>query len=230
GLLHAYTLSHTVKTLISLHSTLQLAIKSECMLILYRYTELLKVIETTYHRHAMAIAPYFNAIMQYHSQRLLKIIAIAKKRITSGTDKRFTDKQVDVLAALVLAESCLNGPCTKERLLIFRLAFSFGSRLKTCRDDEMIAIEEALRKVESLASFSEKLHAACDTTFLYWEQNSFRLYLQDLFLTVRDPHRLHFIFAALRDCVSSLRAIRHDKPEKLIKTYKNEIMKMFDQV
>ncbi|CAF4667364.1 unnamed protein product, partial [Rotaria magnacalcarata] len=45
---------------------------------------------------------------------------------------------------------------TKERLLIFRLAFSFGSRLKTCRDDEMIAIEEALRKVESLASFSEK--------------------------------------------------------------------------
>lgn len=48
------------------------------MLILYRYTELLKVIETTYHRHAMAIAPYFNSIMQFHSQRLLKIITIAK--------------------------------------------------------------------------------------------------------------------------------------------------------
>lgn len=48
------------------------------MLILYRYTELLKVIEMTYHRHAMAIAPYFNAIMQYQSQRLLKIITIAK--------------------------------------------------------------------------------------------------------------------------------------------------------
>ena len=39
--------------------------------------------------------------------------------------------------------------------------------------------------------FFSRLHAACDTTFLYWEQNSFRLYLQDLFLTVRDPHRLH---------------------------------------
>ncbi|CAF3374323.1 unnamed protein product [Rotaria sp. Silwood1] len=229
GLFHAYTLSHTVKTLISLHSTLQLPIKPECMLILYRYTELLKVIEATYHRHTMAIAPYFNAIMQYHSQRLLKIIAIANKRITSATDKRFTDKQVDVLAALVLAEFCLNGPCTKERLLIFRLAFSFGSRLKTCRDDEMAAIEEALRKLESLAAFSERLYHACDTTFIYWEQNSFGLYLQDLFLTVRDPHRLHYIFAALRDCISSLRAIRHDKPEKLIKTYKNEIMKMFDQ-
>jgi WASH complex subunit 7 len=134
------------------------------------------------------------------------------------------------LAALVLAESCLNGPCTKERLLIFRLAFSFGSRLKTCRDEEMVAIEEALRKLETLAAFSEKLHAACDTTFIYWEQNSFRLYLQDLFLTVRDPHRLHFIFAAFRDCIPSLRAIRHDKPEKLINTYKTEIMKIFDQV
>lgn len=55
------------------------------MLVLYRYTELLKVIETAYHRHAMAIAPYFNAIMQFHSQRLLKIIGIAKvKKKTSN--------------------------------------------------------------------------------------------------------------------------------------------------
>lgn len=71
-------MSHTIKTLISLHSTLHLPMKPECMLVLYRYTELLKVIELTYHRHAMAIAPYFNSIMQFHSQRLLKIIAIAK--------------------------------------------------------------------------------------------------------------------------------------------------------
>ncbi len=78
GLFHAYTLSHTIKTIISLHSTLRLPIKSECMLVIYRYTELLKVIELTYHRHAMAIAPYFNSLMQFHSQRLLKIIAIAK--------------------------------------------------------------------------------------------------------------------------------------------------------
>jgi hypothetical protein len=27
---------------------------------------------------------------------------------------------------------------------------------KTCRDEEMVAIEEALRKLETLASFSEK--------------------------------------------------------------------------
>ena len=40
-------------------------------------------------------------------------------------------------------------------------------------------------------NFSFRLHVACDTTFLYWEKNSFTLYLQDLFLTVRDPHRLH---------------------------------------
>jgi hypothetical protein len=88
GLCHAFTLSHTVKTLICLHSTLEVSIKPECMLVLYRYTELLKVIEMTYHRHAMAIAPYFNAIMQFHSQRLLKIIAIAKVECTGTTSTR----------------------------------------------------------------------------------------------------------------------------------------------
>jgi hypothetical protein len=49
--------------------------------------------------------------------------------------------------------------------------------------------------------------------------------LKDIFLFF-----IKFIFAAFRHCVPSLRAIRHDKPEKLINTYKNEIMKMFDQV
>ena len=78
GLHHAYTLSHTVKTLISLHSTLKLPIKPQCMLVLFRYAELMKVIELTYHRHAMAIAPYFNSLMQFHSQRLLKNIVVAK--------------------------------------------------------------------------------------------------------------------------------------------------------
>jgi hypothetical protein len=57
------------------------------MLVLYRYTELLKVIELTYHRHAMAITPYFNSIMQFHSQRLLKIIAIAKVKMNDENSR-----------------------------------------------------------------------------------------------------------------------------------------------
>jgi hypothetical protein len=42
--------------------------------------------------------------------------------------------------------------------------------------------------------FFYRVHVACDTTFIYWEQGAFKLYLQDLFLTVRDPHRLHVRF------------------------------------
>ena len=115
---------------------------------------------------------------------------------------------------------------TKERLLIFRLAFSFGSRLVMLAFDwrdlifpleltenmsrgrnggdrrsleETRNLSDVFRKVTVIAddwlfnvslTFA-RLHAACDTTFIYWERNSFRLYLQDLFLTVRDPHRLH---------------------------------------
>ncbi|CAF0996554.1 unnamed protein product, partial [Didymodactylos carnosus] len=227
GLFTAYYLSHTVKTLISLHYSSSLPMKPECMLTLYRYTELLKVIEYTYYRHSMAIGPYFNAMMQFLSQRLLKHIAAAKKRITLTTDRRVSDKQLDVLAGLVLAESCLNGPSKLKELVIFNI-YSVLSQ-KTFREEEVVAFEDTMKKLETLASFSEKLDNACDTTFTYWEQNSFRLYLQDLFITVRDPHRLHYIFAALRDCVPSLRFIRHDKSEKLINLYKNEIMKIFDQ-
>ena len=37
-------------------------------------------------------------------------------------DKKYSDKKLDVLSALVLAELCLNGPGTKERRLVLKIA------------------------------------------------------------------------------------------------------------
>ena len=45
------------------------------------------------------------------------------------SDKRYSDKRLDVLSAIVLAETSLNGPPTKERRLIINLAICMATRM-----------------------------------------------------------------------------------------------------
>ena len=44
------------------------------------------------------------------------------------SDKKYSDKRLDVLSALVLAENCLNGPGTKERRLVLLIALSIANQ------------------------------------------------------------------------------------------------------
>lgn len=45
------------------------------------------------------------------------------------SDKKYSEQRLDVLSSLVLAENALNGPSTKERLLVVSLALCVGTQL-----------------------------------------------------------------------------------------------------
>lgn len=45
------------------------------------------------------------------------------------SDKKYSERRLDVLSALVLAENALNGPSTKERRLVVALALSVGTQM-----------------------------------------------------------------------------------------------------
>lgn len=45
------------------------------------------------------------------------------------SDKRYSDRRLDALSALVLAETALNGPANKERRLICGLAVCMATRM-----------------------------------------------------------------------------------------------------
>ena len=45
------------------------------------------------------------------------------------SDKKYSEKRLDVLSALVLAETSLNGAGTKERRLITKLALAVGIKM-----------------------------------------------------------------------------------------------------
>ncbi|ESO99519.1 hypothetical protein LOTGIDRAFT_113446 [Lottia gigantea] len=223
GLLYACNLSHLIRTVMNLHVALQKPMTKTAVLSLCKLVELLKAIEHTFHRRTMLIAESINHIIQHLCFNALSSIALAKKRIIS--DKKYSERRLDVLSALVLAETALHGPGSKERRLILKLALSVGTKMKAFKDDELNTLAETLRKLDAICEFREKVRQACDCSFIYWHRVILPLYLTDLCDNVTDTHRIHYMFTAIKDCVSPMLRVKHlpDSTE-LLTVFDKEIM------
>ncbi|XP_041350230.1 WASH complex subunit 4-like isoform X3 [Gigantopelta aegis] len=222
GLFYAYNLSHQIRTLMNLHVALQKPMTKTAVLALCRLIELLKAIDHTFHRRTMLVAESINHIIQHLSFHALTAIGIAKKRIKS--DKKYSEQRLDVLSALVLTESALHGPGTKERRLTAKLALAFAKKLKCFKDDELSNLVETLRKLDIICDLRQKLRGACDCSFFYWHRVIMPIYLTDLCENVTDTHRIHYMIGALRDCVVPMKSVRHlNSPQDLLNAFNKEI-------
>ncbi|KAL5013534.1 hypothetical protein ScPMuIL_007804 [Solemya velum] len=125
GLLYAFNISHYVRTMMNLHVAMQKPMTKTAVLSLCRLVELLKAIEHTFHRRTMLVAESMNNIIQHLNFQVITSIETAKKRIIS--DKHYSERKLDVLSALVLAETVLNGPGKKTTRT--RMRKQTGTRL-----------------------------------------------------------------------------------------------------
>jgi len=224
GLLYAYNISHLLRTVMNLHVALAKPMTKSAVLSLCRLLELLKSIEHTFHRRTMLVTESVNHVIQFLSFKALSSIATAKKRITS--DKRYSERRLDVLSALVLAESALNGPGNRERRLVIKLATAVGTKMKAFKDDELLSLHDTLRKLDIISDLRARVRSACDCSFIYWHRVVIPIYLVDLREHVTDTHRIHYMFSALRDCVPQMHLAKHlEAPDKLSMTFDQEIMR-----
>ncbi|EDO43986.1 predicted protein, partial [Nematostella vectensis] len=222
GILYAYNISHLVRTMMNMHLVMSKPMTKTAVLSLCRLTELLKAIEHTFHGRSMLIAESVNHIMQHLTFLALSAIETAKKRI--NVDKKYTDKRLDVLAALVLVQTALNGPGTKERRLIVNLGLHVGTQMKAFKEDEMNNLDNVLKKLDIIGSLNAKIKAASDCGFIHWHRVILPIYLDDLYENALDVHRLHYMMGALRDCVPILRQVKHEaSPQVMLQSFEKEI-------
>jgi WASH complex subunit 7 len=231
GLLHAYSIRHLVVTIMNLHVTLAKPMTKASVLALCRLIELLKAIESTFHRRTMLLAESFNHVIQNLSQRALSVIASAKKRL-SLADRKLNDRKqdwkLDALSALVLAEFCLIGPATKERRLILHLALSVGTQQKIFKDEELTMLHQYIAQLDFICEFRYRLKQACDCSFIYWHRVILPIYLTDLRENTAEAFRLRYMCRALQDCVPALRRVAHlTSPQCLVDSFQTEITKQF---
>ncbi|XP_015922482.2 WASH complex subunit 4 [Parasteatoda tepidariorum] len=224
GLKLAWTINHQVKTIMNLHVSLSKPMTKTCVLALCRMIEMIKGIEGTFHRHSVVINESITHIVQHLAHLALTIINIGKKRLVS--DKKYSERRLDVLSALVLAEKSLNGPGTKERRLVAYLAMSLGVQMNSFKDDEMANFFNVVKKLDFLCDLKEKLKDASDCSFLYWHRAVFPTYVADLYDNGTDTRSnlIQYMVLALHDSVRSILSSRHEStPEALLFAFQKEI-------
>nr|CAD7454963.1 unnamed protein product [Timema tahoe] len=149
GVQYASNISQLLKTITNLHVSLAKPIMKTAVIALCKLVELLKGIEHTYHRNYMSISESINHVVQYLTFRILTIVGATKKSLIQ--DKHYSEKHLDILSSLVLVEKVLNGPGTKERRLIARLALSAANQIRIFREDELSALNSLLYKLDMIA-------------------------------------------------------------------------------
>ncbi|XP_071485715.1 WASH complex subunit 4-like [Diadema antillarum] len=222
GLLFAYNISNLVHTVMNLHAHMNKPMTKTAVLALCRLIEMLKSIEHTFHRRTMLVAESVTHIIQHLQFMALASVNTAKKRIIS--DRKYSEKRLDALSALVLVENALNGPSTKERRLIANLALAVGTQMKCFKEDELSSFKSLMNKLAAISDLRTRLREACNCSFLYWHRVVFPLYLADRFENAVDAHRLHYMMGALADCVAPMKQTRHlDSTTILLDCFDREI-------
>jgi WASH complex subunit 7 len=147
----------------------------------------------------MTVAQSISQLIQHHSLLCIDIVGKAKQRLVA--EKRYSDKRLDVLGALTLMQTCLNGPGTKQRLLVSKLALGVAMGMqKLFQDDELLLLGNTMKKVEAAAELIPRLQWACDCSFLYWHRAVIEKYFIDVYENPSDANRLHVIRMRLFFC------------------------------
>jgi len=194
---------------------------------LCRLIELLKSIQKAYYEKKEFLTLSKQYILQLTQRIVLSFIQNAKKRIVS--DKKYSEKRLDILSGLVLAGNSLNGPPTKERLLVASYGISIANRLKTFKSEENI--EDMMRKLEMFSFIETRIRQACDCSYLYWHFNILMpIYLTDLYENAYTPNKLQFIILAVRDCLDKFALSRHQLDYTMLtEKYLRDLVRILDK-
>ncbi|PAA52998.1 hypothetical protein BOX15_Mlig016923g2, partial [Macrostomum lignano] len=227
GLSLAFRLRHLVTTVLTLHSRTQTRVTKPCLLAMFRMIELLKVIQSVYQRRTVFLASNFSNVQQHFSYAAHQALHAAKKRLIGSTDRHYSQRKLDLLSAIILAENCLNGPPTQDRLCLVQLGLCMANTGKTFRDDELSLLSSTLRKLELVASLDTLIAEATDCAFLIWhgQRPVLQIHLADLYTGGQDVNRVHYLFAALADASRFLLGARHAaSPSGVVEAFESECL------
>ncbi|XP_075218333.1 strumpellin and WASH-interacting protein isoform X2 [Lycorma delicatula] len=203
-----------ITLLINLHPVMGKPMTKGTVIVVCKLVELIKGIEMMYHRHSITISKCLSPIMERLLYQTLLIIDSTKKAVVQ--DKRYNEKLVDVLSSLVMAEKALDGPPTRMRLLISRLALSIANWQHTFREEDFINLSQVLTCVGNMASLQEILSSSSNCDFFYWNRNFLTVYLSKLYEAKADLQRLIYVINAVQDSENSISNTKHLLSTKVI--------------
>nr|CAB3267668.1 WASH complex subunit 7 [Phallusia mammillata] len=215
---------HTVETMTNLHAQSNKPMTKNEVLALCRMMALSKAVTDGFHRGSMLAAESGQHIVQFLQYQILLVLQAAKKRAVA--EKKYSDRRLDILSGLVLAESCAKGSPTLQRIAVAKLALSVANQSKIIRDDEYMGILMKLERLQIIGACGVWAYSkrASDQSSFYWHRSLFTTYLDGLCSDPSEAARLSYMFDVLEDITSRLLRCKHlASPQQLVQTYRDEM-------
>lgn len=228
GVTLSYQVGNLYKEIVSLHLNLNVPLKTAHVRYLCQCLEILKAIQATFERRSTIIGESVTMMIQHQTSGLQRVFSPIKSRLESG--KKYTDAKLDVLAAVNLAISMLSGTPTKERRLIIKLATQVIFQVDFIKEEEIQFIKEKLERMDSLCEYQEHIDSSCECSLIYWSRAMLPSYFTDLYLHPQYAHKLHYLFAAIRDGTSILKRAIHCDASAFVNSYRDEIHDLVKKV
>eukprot|EP01100_Stratorugosa_tubuloviscum_P013891 TRINITY_DN7156_c0_g1_i1.p1 TRINITY_DN7156_c0_g1~~TRINITY_DN7156_c0_g1_i1.p1 ORF type:complete len:1131 (+),score=465.04 TRINITY_DN7156_c0_g1_i1:117-3509(+) len=227
GVILSFELSNVLKSFIGIHNVTNTPMKLGYIRYICLCAELLKAIQATFHYQNGLIAESIGFMIQHLSYALnIRLKPLNTKLEQSG---KFNDSKIDTLSALQLAQQTLSGSGTKDRRIYLRLAMHAIFQLPFLSDTDVDEIRSLLHRLDILCDFTSMISNFCDCSFFYWHRILLPKYFKFLYENPEQVYRLPFLFAAIKDTLTFANKMKHYESEKLIESYKNEILQAFQE-
>ncbi|CAG2173816.1 unnamed protein product, partial [Oppiella nova] len=227
GLENAKMITTLIKDCIALHLQSGRPMAKHDLLAICKAICILKGIQLAFHHKKGALIPIIGHLAQYNCCVVLKMLSNTKTKIIADV-KKYSEKKLDLLSAVILASNCLNGPIlTNPRRILTSICLSIISTALSAED-----IAKLLMLTRKLELFT-KIHALVDIRtnceFLYFNRAVLGIYFNNFFESESsNVHELRHFFSALSDSFTFINKCKDDeKRELLTKQFETETYEQF---
>lgn len=231
GISLAGRLKKTIESMLNLHVALERPMSVNVVLLLCRFVSMAKSVNDSFYRYSNQVAHNSLHIIQRIQYQILTNVESSKRKLI--TDKRYSNKRLDMLSALVLFSNCIDAIPTSQRLLVAKLSLDIANQSKLMRDEDYMIMFTQMSHLDMLGSTGilSSSYEASDQSVFYWHRGLFDTYLKNLHSEMHEVTDLHFMMSALEDCVPALRAAVHfESSSTLLNNYRDETLATFKEI
>jgi len=217
--------------IVGMHTALKAGLDLKDMLILCDLIVLLKSIEATFRRKMGTFGELSSLMCQRVCYSIHCVVDPLRQRLNS--DSRQTADNLDLLAALTMAESMLRGCTTLERRTVLKIALSMATGVHrgiTPEQEEKIVV--ALQQLDAVSDIGANLKV-CDAYFMYWNREFGRRQLAHIFKNPEKTlHSIQPMLDAFSDIAPYMEKALHlpqsdDGENLVVSRYRDEIINTY---
>ncbi|XP_054164766.1 WASH complex subunit 4-like [Oppia nitens] len=227
GLENVRILTNLIKNCISLHLQNGRPMAKQDLLAICKAICIVKGIQLTFYHKKGHLINILGHLAQYICCVILKMLSNVKTRLMADV-KKYSEKKLDLLSAVILTSNCLNGPIlTEQRRILISICLAFISF--TLSAEELTKILTLTKKLELFTKVHSLMNQWSNCDFLYFNRAVLGVYFIDFFENdSSNVNELRHFFNALTDSLTLInKCIDEEKRQILLKQFDCEINEIF---